>query len=152
MVLFHAGISGEFSDVEGSLGLQVVVDFTVILTSAVVVEVYVLIDVLYTIASHFKHWQHKGLVIGGLDPAPVAVLHVFLLDLEEDADGEGAHVSEFLSNEAVEFVFDLAESVCAGVALLEVVFVQLPVEMVGVGKAWLSALVDSVEQLEDLLA
>lgn len=152
MVLFHAGVSGELSDVEGSLGLQVVVDFTVILTSAVVVEVDVLIDVLYTIAGHLQHWQHKCLVIGGLDPAPVAVLHVFLLDFEEYTDGEGAHVSEFLPNKAVELVFDLAESVCAGVALFKVILVQLPVEMVGVGKAWLSALVNSVEQLKDLLA
>ncbi len=152
MVFLYAAVPRQFSYIVCGLRLDIVVNLSVILASPVVVKVDILVDVFYAVASQFEHGEDEGLIVCGLDPSAVAVLHMFLFDLVEETDWEGAHMSELLADEAVHLVFDFSQSIGARVALLEVILVQLAEEMVGIGHSWLLGLIDHIEDLEDQLA
>ena len=75
-------------DVLGDGVLQLVVNLPVVEASAVGVEIEVLIDVLYVAARHLQHRQADHLIVGGVEPLPVLILEVLLLDLQIEVDSK----------------------------------------------------------------
>lgn len=75
-------------DVLGNGVLQLVVNLPVVEASAVSVEIEVFIDVLDVATRHLQHRQADHLIVGGVEPLPVLILEVLLLDLQIEVDSK----------------------------------------------------------------
>jgi hypothetical protein len=151
--LLVAGVFGHLGlHVVGNTPLQGRVDESVVVACSVDVQIEEVVDVLDIPARHLHHRQADDLVVGRSEPFPVHVLEIALLDLQVKVDSEGAEMGDLLRHISIEVVLLFLIGVGLGPSVLDEVVVDPILERDGVGNGGLLALVDGVEDLEDLPA